>query len=182
MKGILFTEFQELIETAFGLDVLDQVLEKAEPKLSTGGAYTSVGTYPHTELLTLLDALVSLVDAPLGDMLQAYAHRLIASFESSYPDFFSAHDELFSFLLNVEGQMHAGVRKLYPEANPPTLEVEAMTGEMLKLNYNSHRPLSVVVEPLVQAAADRYNCPIQIEVLSVSEDGTSSEVEIRKVS
>jgi len=180
VKGVLFTEFQDLIEAEFGLEILDQVITQAEPKLTSGGSYTSVGTYPHTELLTLLDALTSLVDADVSDMLQAYAYRLMDSFESSYPDFFSAHDDLFSFLLNVEDQMHAGVRKLYPEANPPTLEVIEIDNASLRLNYNSHRPLSVVVRPLVQAAAKRYGLPINIELINTNPEGTSSEVVIRK--
>jgi len=182
MKGVLFTEFQNLIEAEFGLEVLDQVIEKALPALSTNGAYTSVGTYPHTELLALLDALVSLVDAELDGMLLAYAYRLMDAFEASYPEFFESHTELFSFLLKVESQMHAGIRKLYPDANPPTLEVERKTEDSLRLVYRSHRPLSVVVIPLLHAAARRYEAPISVEVLSASDDGASSEVAIRKQS
>jgi len=182
MKGVLFTEFHGLIEAEFGLDVLDQVLEQAGPALSTGGAYTSVGTYPHAELLAQLDALIQLVDAPLETMLQAYAYRLMVSFEASYPEFFAARDDLFDFLLNVEDQMHAGVRKLYPDANPPTLEVSQSENEVLQLSYRSHRPLSVVVSPLLQAAARRYETPISIKVISTSADGSRSEVEIRKQS
>lgn len=182
MKGVLFTEFHNLIEGEFGLEVLDQVIEKASPALSTSGAYTSVGTYPHTELLAQLDALVSLVDAELDGMLLAYAYRLMDSFESSYPEFFESHTELFSFLLNVESQMHAGVRKLYPDANPPTLEVAQQTDDSLRLIYRSHRPLSVVVTPLLHAAARRYETPILVEVVSAADDGTSSEVSIRKQS
>jgi len=179
MKGVLFTEFQNLVEAEFGLEMLDQVIHKAGPALSTGGAYTSVGTYPHSELLAQLDALICLVDAELDEMLQAYACRLMSSFANSYPAFFEAHEDLFSFLINVEGQMHAGVRKLYPDANPPTLEIEHHTETSLRLQYRSHRPLSVVVAPLLHAAAQRYETPIEVEVLSTSEDGKSAEVEIR---
>lgn len=180
MKGVLFTEFLGLIEDEFGFEILDQIITKAEPKLSSKGAYTSVGTYPHAELLALIDALVSTVDAELSGMLQAYAYRLMKSFESSHPKFFSAHDDLFSFLMNVESQMHAGVRKLYPEANPPTLEVRVTGDTSLRLTYNSHRPLAVVVGPLIQAAAKRYKCPVEITVINSSDNGSSSEVEIRK--
>jgi len=182
MKGVLFTEFQNLIEAEFGLEVLDHVIDKASPELSTNGAYTSVGTYPHTELLAQLDALVSLVDAELDAMLLAYAYRLMDSFEASYPQFFESHTDLFSFLLKVESQMHAGVRKLYPEANPPTLEVEKKSDESLSLTYRSHRPLSVVVVPLLKAAARRYETAISVEIVSTTEDGSNQEVEIRKQS
>ena len=105
MKGILFTEFLELIEKEYGVELLDAVITAASPKLSSDGAYTSVGTYPHSELLALLEALLGQVDSDLGTLLGAYANRLMAAFEASYSDFFAVHKELFSFLMNVENQM-----------------------------------------------------------------------------
>ena len=182
MKGVLFTEFLELVEKEHGIELLDAVISHAAPKLSTGGAYTSVGTYPHAELLALLEALLSQVDADLGLVLGAYANRLMAAFEKSYPDFFAQHNELFSFLNNVEGQMHAGVRKIYPEAKPPVLDVVEQSNELLHLSYRSHRPLSVVVEHLVRAAALRYETEIDVTVAEVNEEGTQTMLEIRKLS
>ena len=182
MKGILFTEFLELIENEYGVELLDTVITEASPKLSTDGAYTSVGTYPHSELLVLLEVLLGQVDSDLGALLGAYANRLMAAFESSYPDFFVAHKELFSFLLSVENQMHAGVRKLYPDATPPVLDVVEKSSELLSLSYNSHRPLAVVVEHLVRAAALRYEADIEIAVVQVNEEGTETKLEIRKLS
>lgn len=175
MKGVLFTEFLGLLEGEFGLDSLDEILNLAAPKLSTGGAYTSVGTYPHSELLALIEATLSITDGDLSVMLDAYADRLMHSFETSHPEFFSAHSDLVEFLLHVEDQMHAGVRKLYADANPPTLYVTQIDDKSMKLVYRSARPLSVVVQPLVRAAAKRYQTSVVIEQLDQSSDGMYSE-------
>ena len=51
MKGIVFVQFVEMVEEKFGLATADRIIEQS--KLSTNGAYTSVGTYDHTELLQL---------------------------------------------------------------------------------------------------------------------------------
>ncbi|MDW1810083.1 heme NO-binding domain-containing protein, partial [Vibrio sp. Vb2362] len=45
MKGIIFTEFMELVEEKFGLDVLDQVLDLSNDE----GVYTAVGSYDHKD-------------------------------------------------------------------------------------------------------------------------------------
>ena len=45
MKGIVFTEFFELVEDKFGLEVVQQIID--ECKLESEGIYTSVGTYSH---------------------------------------------------------------------------------------------------------------------------------------
>jgi Haem-NO-binding len=43
MKGMVFTEFLELVERSWGEELVDELIESCE--LASGGAYTSVGTY-----------------------------------------------------------------------------------------------------------------------------------------
>lgn len=60
MKGIIFTEFMELVESKFGLEVLDQVLELSDDE----GVYTSVGSYDHRDLVKLIVNLSKVSDIP----------------------------------------------------------------------------------------------------------------------
>lgn len=55
MKGVVFTEFMEMVEARMGLDMLDHIITEAA--LPNDGAYSSVGTYDHAELLRLVTAL-----------------------------------------------------------------------------------------------------------------------------
>ncbi len=55
MKGLVFTEFLEMVESKFGYEVLDRLTSL--PSLKGHGAYTSVGNYPHGEMLKMLDEL-----------------------------------------------------------------------------------------------------------------------------
>ena len=48
MKGIVFTEFLDLVEAKFGAEVLEEMLDAAD--LKSGGAYTAVGYYDHAEM------------------------------------------------------------------------------------------------------------------------------------
>ena len=43
MKGIIFTEFLETVESTFSPAVADQIIEQNE--LDSNGIYTSVGNY-----------------------------------------------------------------------------------------------------------------------------------------
>src|SRR5262245_35992633 len=52
MKGVVFTEFLEMVGAKFGEDMVDDVILACE--LPSGGAYTSVGTYDHQELFALV--------------------------------------------------------------------------------------------------------------------------------
>ena len=52
MKGIVFTEFLEMVEETIGLETVDYIIYKSE--LKSEGIYTSVGTYDFFEMLSLI--------------------------------------------------------------------------------------------------------------------------------
>ena len=55
MKGIVFCEFVEMMEQEFSGEMADEIISGAQ--LESGGAYTTVGTYDHHEMLTLVTRL-----------------------------------------------------------------------------------------------------------------------------
>ncbi|TON45787.1 guanylate cyclase, partial [Vibrio parahaemolyticus] len=68
MKGIIFTEFMELVESKFGLEVLDQVLELSDDE----GVYTSVGSYDHRDLVKLIVNLSKVSDIPPEQLQEVF--------------------------------------------------------------------------------------------------------------
>lgn len=52
MKGIVFTEFLEMVADKFSADTVDTIIEEADPP--SGGAYTAVGTYDFAEMASLV--------------------------------------------------------------------------------------------------------------------------------
>ena len=50
MKGIVFTEFLEMVEQRFSPEIADRLIDESD--LPSGGIYTAVGTYEHTEIVT----------------------------------------------------------------------------------------------------------------------------------
>ena len=59
MKGMIFTEFLEMVENAYGWEVQENIIDAAA--LPNDGAYTAVGTYDHQELVSLVVALSKLM-------------------------------------------------------------------------------------------------------------------------
>jgi len=45
MKGMVFTEFMDMVEEVLSADILEDIIEKSE--LPNDGAYTALGTYSH---------------------------------------------------------------------------------------------------------------------------------------
>lgn len=85
MKGVIFTDCLRLVEDRFGLETVDSILN--ESQLDSGGAYTSLGTYSHRELLTLVDALSAKTRIEPDVLINTFGHHLIDHFTQRYPSF-----------------------------------------------------------------------------------------------
>ena len=55
MKGMVFTEFLEMVEEKFSPEMAERIIESSE--LKSSGVYTTVGTYDHHEMITLVISL-----------------------------------------------------------------------------------------------------------------------------
>ena len=179
MKGTIFVELLHLIESEEGLDAVDHVIEASIDQLSTGGAYTAVGNYPHAELLVLLGAYSQYIEANKRDgLLDRFAGYIIREFGRLHPEFFEQSD-LFALLESVESHIHEAVLRLYPEANPPNIACQRGEDSSLRVNYSSHRPLAEFALSLTRESAKLFPTPATIEVLSLADDGCTAEFVVR---
>ncbi|WP_018969249.1 heme NO-binding domain-containing protein [Rubritalea marina] len=169
MKGVIFTEFLSMVETAHGLDMVDTIIEKSD--LPSGGSYTAVGTYPHTEIVSLVINLSQEIDTPVPDLLKAYGIHLFHFLSSSYPDFVNNTKEPLDFLEQVETYIHVEVRKLYPDAELPSFECSRPNSpNELHMTYHSVRHMEDVCEGLIRGSLQHFNRTADIKRQSVDDD------------
>ncbi|MFT5464266.1 MAG: hypothetical protein ACI8QS_003160 [Planctomycetota bacterium] len=177
MKGVVFTEFLEMVEEAHGLVVVDRVIEGAA--LESGGVYTSVGTYDHTELLALVTNLAAEVKVPIPDLVRAYGEHLFGVFKKGHPAFFEGVSSAFDFLSQVDNHIHVEVRKLYPGAELPTFTAEFPKAGTMELTYQSPRPLADFARGLIDGCVSEFGEEIDISREDV-ECGTRFVLKIRE--
>lgn len=154
MKGIVFTEFIDLMETKFGPAVAEKVIIDAN--LPSGGAYTSVGTYSHDEIMALVVTLSNKTGMAIPDLIRAFGTHLLHRFSALFPDFFTGLDEVTGFLAKVDGYIHGEVRKLYPDATLPELDTSFQENGDLELLYKSDRMMGDLAEGLITGAIDHF--------------------------
>jgi Haem-NO-binding len=53
--------------------------------------------------------------------LRSFGKHLFGRFVCNYPQFFGGINSALTFLANIEGYIHVEVRKLYPDAELPSL-------------------------------------------------------------
>lgn len=173
MKGIVFTEFLEMVEDKFGILTLDRIVE--EEKLASGGAYTSVGTYKHDEMVLLVTNLSNEVNIPVADLLEVYGKHFFGVLYTSYPTFFKNVTDAFDFLGSIENYIHVEVLKLYPDAELPSFDIKRPNKNTLTMVYKSERKLAAFAKGLIEGAVTHFGETISIEMNPLKED--NSEVQ-----
>jgi hypothetical protein len=176
MKGIVFTEFLEMVESQFSPEVADEIIETAD--LPSGGAYSAVGTYDHREIVTLVERLSEHQGSSVSDLLKAFGKHLLHRFTEGYPQFFEGKSSAFEFLKVVESTVHVEVLKLYPEAELPSFET-SREGDAMVMIYRSPRRMGDLAEGLIAGCGDHFGEELAIEREEVSGDGEVVRFTIR---
>lgn len=178
MKGIVFTEFLNLVEAKFGYEMVDHIIQ--ESRLPHGGAYTGIGTYPHGEMVALVSNLSHRTDIPVSALLRLYGHHLFGLFAKSYSHFFQGVNSAFGLFEHIENHIHIEVRKLYPDAELPRFETNHPTENTLEMVYHSERRMADFAEGLMEAALEYFGDSATILRENLHPDGSSVRFLIQK--
>jgi hypothetical protein len=169
MKGVVFTEFMELVESRMGLEMLDRIITEAE--LPNDGAYTSVGTYDHAELVRLVSALSNATGLSVPALVHLFGEHLFQRFSVGYPALFADARDAFDFLDRIDNVIHVEVRKLYPDAELPKLVCsQPAEGELVVL-YSSPRGFGDLAEGLIQGCIKHFGAPIGVVRTDLEKEG-----------
>lgn len=179
MKGMVFTEFLEMVEDKFGFETADAIVVNS--KLPSGGIYTSIGTYDHQEMILLLHQLHLRTEIPVPDLLRSYGQHLFGRFTELYPIFFKHSQTAFGFLESIENHIHTEVLKLYPDAELPKFETTRKSSDTLEMRYESDRAMGHFAHGLILGCLDYFNETAQVRIDYLNEKGTLIRFEIEKI-
>ncbi|MBU3821273.1 heme NO-binding domain-containing protein [Flavobacteriaceae bacterium XHP0103] len=178
MKGIVFTEFLDLVEEKFGLEMVDKII--TDSNLESNGIYTSIGTYKFSEMLQLLQHLSKNTSIPIDSLLLVYAEHFFSVLKKSYPELFATYNDPIDMLSSIENHIHVEVRKIYPDAELPTFEVIEKTQNSLIMIYKSSRAMHHFGLGLMNKTFEHFNSKATIILEKLNEDGTEVKFLITK--
>ncbi|WP_394191789.1 heme NO-binding domain-containing protein [Pseudoalteromonas atlantica] len=161
MKGIVFTEFLEMVENEFSYEVADKIIE--ENSLSSDGAYTSVGNYDNKELIMLVTSLGNHTDTPVDELVHAYGKYLLNRFFVLFPHFFDSVTNTFDFLDTIDRHVHIEVKKLYNDTELPNFETIRISPKKMQMIYRSGNPFACLAEGLIEGACEHFKEKITIQ-------------------
>jgi hypothetical protein len=144
----------DMVEDVFTPEVAEKML--ADSGVSSGGAYTTVGFYDHTELIDMVEALSKLTNTPSPELVKSFGRYMLPRFKEGHRQFFEGHDNAYDFLETVHDTVHREVLKLYRDAELPQFET-LRVGDKLLMTYRSKRPFAELAAGLIEGAFDAYD-------------------------
>lgn len=178
MKGIVFTEFLELVEDKFGIEMVDKIISSSD--LKSNGIYTSIGTYSFSEMLQLLQNLNANTGISIDDLLLVYAEHFFGVIERSYPGLLATYKDPIEMLSSIENHIHIEVRKIYPDAELPIFVVEEKTKSTLTMVYKSSRAMHHFGLGLMNKTFEHFKSTAKIVLEKINQDGTEVRFFITK--
>lgn len=169
MKGVVFTEFMELVESRMGLEMLDRIITEAD--LPNDGAYTAVGTYDHAELVRLVQALSTATGNSVPQLVHMFGEHLFHRFSVNYKPLFADTRNAFDFLSRIDDVIHVEVRKLYPDAELPSLPCERPAPGRLVMHYSSPRGFGDLAAGLIAGCIQHYGETIAVNRTDLPKEG-----------
>lgn len=160
MKGLVFSQFIDMVEERFGPDLCERIIAAAD--LPSGGVYSSLGTYDFEEMESLVSCLSQETGTAPGQLIKAFGMHMFGRLVSLYPQFLEGEASTMSFVPKVENYIHHEVRKLYPDATLPSFAIEEETPERLVFVYQSPRPLGDMAEGMLLGCVDHFGEDIEL--------------------
>ncbi|MBK8017047.1 MAG: heme NO-binding domain-containing protein [Betaproteobacteria bacterium] len=169
MKGVVFTEFLDMVGAKFSPDMADDIIDDADPP--SGGAYTAVGTYDHGEIVAMVVALSRRSGVPVPQLLHTFGQHLFGRFVELYPGFFTGITGALDFLERIENVIHVEVLKLYPDAELPRFEIHRDSADSMTMVYRSPRGMGDLAAGLIDGCIAHYGQPVSIDRTTTHDGG-----------
>ena len=155
MHGLIFTGFRAFVASEY---------PAIAAEIWANDRHLATAAYPDEEFAAVLQRTVELSGDPRATVLRRFGiYAGLSTFRLLYPDYYAAHDNTFSFLLDIEQQIHEVVRRTVPDAAPPHLDIRPLSSGGVSIAYTSSRGLCDLLEGLVVGVGRFYGDPLRIE-------------------
>ncbi len=161
MRGLVFTEFLDFVDQTAGPEMVEDMIAACD--LASGGAYTTVGNYPHDEFLTMLAFLHRATGQNVSEMVMGFGENLFGPLIACHPKILHNGVGLLDFLESIETHIHHEVRKLNPAAELPHFTTKRLDQTRLRMDYRSARPFADLAEGMIKGAIAHFGLNARID-------------------
>lgn len=155
MHGLIFTGFRAFVESEY---------PRIAGEVWANERHLATEAYSDEEFEAILTRTIELSGDPRATVLRRFGiFAGVSTFRLLFPAYYASHDGTFTFLLDIEQQIHEVVRRTVTAAVPPHLDVRPLSGGGVSITYTSSRGLCELLEGLVVGVARFYGDAILID-------------------
>jgi hypothetical protein len=169
MKGILFNVVEDVVTEAMSADAWDDVIVAS----GVDGSYTSLATYPDTDLGAIVAAIASAADLSPEATLTLAGRLGFKHLARRNPHILEGIDGRQQLVTSLDDIIHPEVRKIYPDAEVPGFAAAPVDGG-LRVTYTSRRKLCALAEGLILGGGEWYGHELHVEHESCVHAGDAS--------
>ena len=158
MKGVVFNVVQEVVEEQLGADAWDDAIDRA----GVDGAYTSLGSYPESDLDQLAVSVGEAAHLSRDEVLVFAGHHGFSHLAERHTDLVDAFAGWQDVVKHLDDIIHPEVEKIYPGADAPSFVILTSTDTALTMVYSSKRQLCPLAEGLLLGLGDWFQQPLDV--------------------
>lgn len=172
MKGVIFNIFEGFITEGWGEEAYEALLD--ECPLHTQEPFVGPGTYPDSDLVSMLTQACENHGVSAPDALRAFGKYCFPHLASKFPKFVDMHDHPKPFLMSVHDIIHVEVRKLFKDAITPSFAYQDTGPDSLVIEYTSDRKLCFLMEGLLAGVAEHFGVSIDTTQTRCTHEGAEA--------
>lgn len=154
MKGFIFTNFIDFIETSQGLEMVDEMITSCD--LPSQGIYSSFNNYDFDKLVCLLTYVSKKTAVDPEILLEQFGVFVFPYLIGKHSYIIEHFDNAIDLIAGIENHIHIEVKKLYNDADLPTFRVVEKTTKKLTMVYNSSKGLTYFAIGLIKETLNHF--------------------------
>jgi DNA-binding transcriptional LysR family regulator len=162
MHPLIFSEFREFVGETF-----------------PAGTEATLGDLPGDDrsagaLAGAIRSVAAVVGTGEKDLTRRFGTYLFGRFAKLYPVMLANADSALSVLAELDGKVHAEVRRLHPDAEFPSFTSRRLGPDRLELTYRSSRPLAALAEGMIRGCIAHFGERLAVDCIEESADGRTA--------
>lgn len=175
MYGIVNKAIEDLVTWNYGIEKWEAVKERCKIDIDF---FISNEPYPDDITYKLVGAISEEMQIPAGEVLAALGEWwVLKTGKEKYGSLMEAGgNSLREFLISLPA-FHSRIMLMYPKLTPPEFRITEMSDHSALVHYHSKRSgLQEFVRGLLTGLGKMYDTPVNIEVVSSRDSGSSHEI------
>jgi predicted hydrocarbon binding protein len=179
MHGIIFSELKKYVDTKFGGDTWNTLLNDSGVGLKL---YMSVREYPDQEAVALVTAASKRTGKPAAAILEDFGDFISDDLLAMYPTLIKPEWKALEFLENVEQTIHTVVRARNPGAKPAQITCSRLGPNEVVVTYSSPRRMCPVAKGIISGLGRYYKQRLATtEVACMHKGATACKLNVKVV-